>query len=382
MIENMKEIYAKLLGMSRRMSPREAELMAGLRLFLYYAEKANLILETASQINTELDLNSIISSSLDRTRTLLKAERAFILLLDDERRITDGLSGAGPPVDISLDLAKDAIELKEPVLKQHPAGTESDGSSDTPSILASPLIAGEDVLGVLYLDSRAKIAPFKDEDKMVLWSLSSIIAQSIANAKLIGKLREAYLQTVLSLAKALEAKDQYTSGHSERVMEYSYNLGLRMGLDEGRLETLRNAALLHDIGKIGIRESVLNKAGKLTDEEFEHIKEHPELSEVIVSGIGFLSKENKILSLHHERYDGKGYPHGHKGDEMPIEAYIISVSDAFDAMTSKRAYRDAFSLEEAVEEIRKCAGTQFHPEVAEQFCELVLEWGAPLKEEG
>jgi HD-GYP domain-containing protein (c-di-GMP phosphodiesterase class II) len=149
-----------------------------------------------------------------------------------------------------------------------------------------------------------------------------------------------------------------------------------MGLSPDRLVMLHSAALLHDVGKIGIRDAVLHKPGKLTDEEYEHVKLHAELSEEIVKGLSYLDDERAILAASQEHFDGSGYPRGTKGDEISIEAYIIQVADAWDAMTSTRVYRVAMPKEDAAEELRRWSGRQFHPEVVDAFLEMIEEEGS------
>jgi HD-GYP domain-containing protein (c-di-GMP phosphodiesterase class II) len=193
--------------------------------------------------------------------------------------------------------------------------------------------------------------------------------------RLTGSLRLAYQDTVNALVNALEARDKYTRGHSIRVAEYSDRCGKRFNLGMKKLEVLHSAALLHDIGKIGIRDDVLNKPGRLTRDEFDHVKKHPEISEAILSGLNFLTDEMRILRQHHERYDGQGYPNGLKGDQISLEGAIIQVADAWDAMTSARVYQRHQSMEEAIEELRKNSGTQFNPEVVRVFIQTIEEEG-------
>jgi cyclic di-GMP phosphodiesterase len=183
-----------------------------------------------------------------------------------------------------------------------------------------------------------------------------------------GRIRELFLQGVQTLAHALEAKDAYTSGHSLRVSRYAASTAVRLGFTGERLEEVRLGAELHDIGKIGTREAVLNKPGPLTEEEFAHITEHTTLGERILAP---LARENptvlRIVRNHHERMDGRGFPDRLKGEQIPIEARIVCVVDAFDAMTTNRAYRASRNPEDAFEELLRHAGTHFDPVVVRAF---------------
>ncbi len=185
-----------------------------------------------------------------------------------------------------------------------------------------------------------------------------------------GRIRELFVQAVQTLAHALEAKDAYTSGHSMRVSRYAVQTAVRLGFTGERLEEIRLGADLHDIGKIGTREAILNKPGPLTEEEFAHITEHTILGERILAP---LARENptvlRIVRNHHERFDGRGFPDRLTGDDIPIEARIVCVVDAFDAMTTNRAYRASRTPPAAFEELARCAGTHFDPKCVQAFLE-------------
>ena len=183
-------------------------------------------------------------------------------------------------------------------------------------------------------------------------------------------LRELFYKTIKSISFALDAKDQYTHGHSLRVTLYSLVLAKEMNLSDAMLEEIETAGLLHDIGKVGIPQSILCKPGKLTEEEFEIMKTHPEQGEKIVKKIKKLNIISDWLKTHHERWDGKGYPLGLSGTDIPVSARIIALADTYDAMTSTRSYRQALSHETAIAEIERCAGTQFDPEFATLFIQI------------
>ena len=184
-------------------------------------------------------------------------------------------------------------------------------------------------------------------------------------------LKNTYLETVISLANAIEASDPYTSGHCQRVTQFSLILGKQLGLSKEDMIKLEYAAILHDIGKIGIPEGILQKNGKLTEEEYDLVKKHPQIGVSILGSVPFLKESIKGILQHHERIDGKGYPGGLKGEEISLFARILCIADAYDAMTSTRPYRSAMSTMEAIDEIRKGSGKQFDKDFAEVFIKLL-----------
>ena len=196
-------------------------------------------------------------------------------------------------------------------------------------------------------------------------------ARSIAHSQ--ADLEHAYLQFIETMAQALDARDPYTAGHSLRVAAYSHALAVEMGLSAEDAETIRIAAQLHDIGKIGIPDVVLQKPGQLTPEEYGLIKLHPQIGRRILEKVGRFERLLAVVELHHENHDGSGYPYGLDGYNVPIDARIVHVADAFDAMTSTRSYRSARSLRTAILEIERNAGCQFDPVAAKAFLKLISE---------
>ena len=176
--------------------------------------------------------------------------------------------------------------------------------------------------------------------------------------------------TLEALVRALDAREHETGCHSARVQAYAVTLAERLGFAGDRLSDLARGALLHDIGKIGVSDQILLKKGKLTDEEWAQIKKHPLTGYEIVKGVSFLGGASALIISHHERYDGKGYPRGLKGEDVPLEARVFAVIDTYDAMTSDRPYRKALSTDTAKEEIVRCSGTQFDPRIVEAFLQI------------
>lgn len=185
------------------------------------------------------------------------------------------------------------------------------------------------------------------------------------------KLEKAYMESIETLRYTVEAKDPYTKGHSDRVAEYSVLIGKKMGLSEEDQKTLRVGGLFHDIGKIGVPDSILRKPAKLTDEEYSEIKNHPSIGAHILAPATIFQDIIPIVKHHHEKYDGKGYPSQLKGENIPLFARIAAIADTFDAMTSRRTYRDELPLETVIAEIERCKGTQFDPKIADTFLDIL-----------
>jgi response regulator RpfG family c-di-GMP phosphodiesterase len=238
---------------------------------------------------------------------------------------------------------------------------------DIRTLLSVPLRRGNENLGVLNVYSHKTRKAFLPREEKALMVLGDRATTSLENALLYADLENTFRETIQGLALALEAKDAYTHGHSENVTRLCGGAARAMELDEEFHTTLRQAAVLHDIGKIGISSAILNKPGKLDPEEYEIIKSHPRMGKRIVEPISMLAGVVPIIYHHHERWDGKGYPEGLAGEEIPLGSRLMMVADTYEAMTSDRAYRKGLPHQVAVEELRRCAGAQFDPECVKAF---------------
>lgn len=194
------------------------------------------------------------------------------------------------------------------------------------------------------------------------------------------KLEQAYLESIQTLRYTVEAKDPYTRGHSDRVAEYSVLIGKHLGLSDADLKTLQIGGLFHDIGKIGVPDAILRKESKLTDDEYSEIKNHPSIGAHILSTATIFQDIIPIVKHHHEKYDGNGYPGRLKGEEIPYFARIAAIADTFDAMTSKRTYRDALPLDVVIAEFERCKGTQFDPALDDVFLDILKNHYDEIKE--
>ena len=258
-----------------------------------------------------------------------------------------------------------------------PAGAAVSGglTDEVVFVMAAPLYLKDAIGGVLAVGSTAR--SFHDDDVTLLTTVGGQIAVALQSADAYTKLDKMYLESVTALAAAMEAKDHYTAEHADSLAAMAKAVGRRLGLADAELRELHFAAVLHDIGKIGIPGSILNKPGKLTEDEFAVMAEHTVIGERILSSIEYLQPIARIVRSAHERWDGGGYPDRLAGDEIPLPSRIVLACDAFDAMTTDRPYRKAMPDDNALEELRANAGKQFDPAVVEAF---MLEFGRPLRD--
>ena len=219
---------------------------------------------------------------------------------------------------------------------------------------------------------RARVAQALEKRRLVLENRGYQAGLQVKVAQQARRLEELFLASVQSLAEALEVKDPYTRGHSVRVSHYSTVIARELGLDAELLRRIELGGHVHDIGKIGVREDVLNKPGKLTNDEYQHIMTHPMVGwRILAPLLGETPEALNIVRSHHERFDGRGIPDGLAGTDIPLEARIAAAADSFDAMASDRPYRSGLSMEEAIAEIVRCSGTQFDPQVVEAVVSAV-----------
>ncbi len=267
--------------------------------------------------------------------------------------------------DHSYSFCQKTVATKCPMIFNDPDPDYASDDRTIKSSLCQPLMARGKILGALIVVRIINPHPFSQGQLTGLGLLTSKAAAAIESSNLYEDLKETYIATVEALANAIEARDKYTRGHTERVYMLSKILAEELVWTEAELGDLRIGGILHDIGKIGVPDSILNKPGRLTDEEFEIMKTHPEKGARMVESIPFLRPALPYIKYHHERHDGKGYPYGLKGDGIPLAGRLLAVVDTIDAVTSDRPYRKGRTLAEAIEEIKRYSGTQFNPEVVD-----------------
>lgn len=338
------------------------------------------------EIISHIDLQTLVEKFLSIARDGTNSEVACIFLFREGDRnpyFARAQTGAGVVPFSSTEqecspLIQQTSKLQEPLiidpLAAHPAGEAESVKIQGQSLhntIVLPLKPRDRFLGVIQVANKHGRITYSPEDLDLLRILGNQIAFVIQNADLFRNLQRAYIDTLAALTSAIDAKDSYTHGHSERVTELSLGLARTLGLAPPVMEDIRLAGMLHDIGKIGIPEAILNKPGRLTNEEFDVIKSHPTLGIRILRKVEFLGGIVPMIRHHHERFDGRGYPDGLAGEGIPLAARIIAVADTYDAMTSNRPYRQAMAIDDALEEIVRCKGTQFDPQVAEAFVDMI-----------
>lgn len=337
--------------------------------------------EMSRVLGATLELDVLLDAVLDSTLRILGADVGFVALLDKETQELDVLTWRGIR-------AKDARpvgggSMAEWVVKEGRSllfNPPSDGAGDVPrsepatgafAAVCVPLHAADGVIGALYVGSSDPTARFTSEDVRLLSTIANHATIAVGNIDLYASLQEAYLSTVRALAAAIDAKDPYTRGHSERVATYALMIAERIDLPSDQRDALEMASYLHDIGKIGISEDILLKPGKLSDEEMGQMRHHPLIGANILRPVSFPWPILPVVRHHHEHYDGNGYPAGLRGEEIPLLARILTVADSYEAMTSDRPYRRGRSTQEAIAELRRCAGTQFDPTLVEAFVQVL-----------
>jgi len=335
--------------------------------------------KVSEAIAASLSLDEVVSTLSESALSEVRSDLVMTWLADGEGNFAlrslnfSSLLEEGEELG-ELDPAKVVERLGSGPIIEHGARARemfaAHPSRQVSSLIIVPLKMRDRLLGFVSTVSLTASRRFDEGQRKLLSIIASRAAAAIENARLYEDLQATFQQTIQSLARTIDKMDRYTSGHSERVARYAVNLAKWLGLDEAQIEIVRHSALMHDIGKIGCVMN-LNKAGKLTQSEYEVFKRHPAYGREILDPIKFLGPVIPGVHLHHERWDGRGYPIGLAGKDIPLIARIISVADTYDAMTSDRAYRRALPHEVTVSEIVRCSGTQFDPDIAGTFTERI-----------
>jgi response regulator RpfG family c-di-GMP phosphodiesterase len=371
--------------------------------------EALTLYSVSEAIAKSLDIEHVLDVILDAAITEAQGDVATLHLQDprtgkyDERvkvvaDRTDGKASTHLPSP-DLEELLSYFHKGSPILAHGVKANRFFTSSSTAQLVsftAVPLQVANRYIGMLNVFSFTRGKKFDEGARKMLSILASRAATTIENARLYDdlvvknrdlehanrSLEENFRQTITGFAHALEESDRYTRGHSDRVAEYARIIAMGMQLPEAEVETVIQAGLMHDIGKIGIRSEKLNKPGKLTPEEVAMFREHPAKGKRILEPIPFMRNLIDGCWCHHEAFDGGGYPRGLMGANIPVLGRIVAIADAYDAMTSDRAYRKALPHDLAVDEIERCAGTQFDPEIAELFLHVLDDYRAEQRKKG
>ena len=324
-----------------------------------------------------LSLDRVLEIIVDTTLKELRADVASLLLLDQQAKKFEVRLRRSQLDSDQEQETYNVVEILEHYREDRPVlyhGARArrffeslPGGLQLTSFISVPLKVRLKIVGMLNICSFTARRKFSEGQRKMLSVLADRASSAIDNARLFENLQSTFSQTIQGFARAMEANDKYTHGHSDRVAQYSRIIAEGLGLSPEHVQRVYTAALMHDIGKIGIPLDALKKPQKLTREEYEIFKEHPDKGRRILEPIEFLKDIVPAVYHHHEQYDGSGYPLGLKGEEIPLEARILAVADTYDAMTSDRPYRAALSHEIAVAELRRCAGSQFDPRIVAVF---------------
>lgn len=342
------------------------------------------LFEISKLLVTEIDLANLFKIITEVLVQEFSVDRVSLMLVDETSGDLLIRASHGLPTDLAMKARRKTgegvsglvLKNKKPLIITAGMHPDKDvmaviNREDMPSSSMSvPLIGKNKVFGVLNV-SKFSGTPFSASDLQVVLILSSQVVTAMENAALYEDLRENYFRTVQALVAAVEAKDPYTRWHSTNVAKYAVAIARDLGMSPTQLEEMHIAAILHDVGKIGISELIISKPARLSREEFEIMKEHPAHGIRILEPIGFSSTIINAIAQHHERFDGKGYPRGLSGEEITLPARVLNVADTIDAMVSERPYRGTISSQEVLQELERESGRQFDPKVSESARRLI-----------
>jgi HD-GYP domain-containing protein (c-di-GMP phosphodiesterase class II) len=345
-------------------------------------ERLALLSHLSQILNSTLDHKEIRRRAMEAATQLMKAEVGSLLLVDEEERqlyFEVALGDREKEIKtISLNFGEGiagwVAQHGKPLIVNAPGkdrrffkGVDERTEFKTRNIICVPVKVKKKIIGVLEAINKKGKRGFDKEDLSLLTSLADQVAIALDNSRLYQELEEMFFQTADSLADAIEQRDPYTGGHTQRVTLYSQAIAKYLQLKPLERKWLKITSVLHDIGKIGIEDHILKKPTRLSPKEFDLIKHHSDIGAKIIGHIRQLKEIVPGVKYHHEQINGKGYPDGLRGKDIPILAKIVAVADTYDAMTTDRPYRKAMEKEAAIEELKRCSGTQLDKEVVEAF---------------
>jgi len=339
--------------------------------------------EMSRALGSTLDMDDLLGSVLDSALRIFDLDVGYVALRErssgalEIRAVRGGeLAEPSGTEAVRSSMAEWVVREGRPLIFNPDSGStvgQIDALTGAKAALCVPLVSSEGTIGAITVGSSDMAYRFNSEDVRLLSTIGNHVTIAIGNIELFTSLQEAYLATVRSLAAAVDAKDTYTRGHSDKVATYSILIAERLGMSHDQKTALEMAAYLHDIGKIGVPEEILLKPGALTAVEAAQMRHHPLIGANILKPVAFPWAITPIVRHHHERWDGEGYPAGLKGEEIPILARILCVADGYEAMTADRPYREGRTAAEAMEELHRCSGSQFDPRVVHAMHGIIEE---------
>lgn len=301
------------------------------------------------------------------TRLLMVKEASFGIVENDFLKIKRAIGAKQMDIPIAGTIFEKVVGTKKHCMASFGEINPHNGTAVTSQFLSIPCTINDEVFGIMNFTNKADGTFFTEDEIHLALTFARKASLRIENNALYEVFYNNLVNNLKSLIISIEARDSYTKDHSERVTSYALEIAEAMKLDEDSKDAIRFGGYLHDIGKIGVRDTVLLKPGRLTDEEMAEIKLHPLIGDNIIKPLRFFPKERELILYHHERFDGRGYPHGIKGNEIPLIARILAIADTYDAITTSRPYREAKEHKFAVEELKRCSNRQFDGEYVHAF---------------
>lgn len=388
-IERIRDLGEKLEGKSSRLvktNGRLIELRKELSRKVRQKTKAvSFLYRIERDVSNKWKLEDVLRLIVERVSSVLNVKMCSILLIDDNtgKLAIECAKGLDEKIlkdtvfEVGDNISGWVVRHNRPILvknieKDHRFAKRNEEKYYNKSLMSVPLAIKDKVIGVINVNNKKSRRIFNQEDFRLLKQIAAQVAIVIENTRLYKSLSDLYMRTIMALAATIDARDHYTRRHSQMVAKYAVAIAEAMRLSPERVELIRQASHLHDIGKIGVHDFILLKTDKLTDEEWKEVKLHSvKGAEILEPLIVFLNGVIDMVKQHHERYDGRGYPGHYRGGEIDIGARIMAVADSFDAMLSERPYRKAYSKKKAIEELRENSGTQFDPKIVETFLKVL-----------